>query len=266
MAIKNKKTISIILIIIFLFFLLKIGTFHFFINWFNPSLKTATKGGVETGSFLNTLQKNNLLSELDNLKDQNTELQKEVVSLRTELIKFNLLSQQVKFINQQKYHYVLSNIIGQNTEVGINYYIIDRGVDDGIREGAAVVVNDGYIVGKIAKVDKNYAYFLPVYDNHFLTSVDFLTKEPGSDVISGLAQGKHGLSMDVNYVPLDKNISGGDYVITSGAEKNIPRGLVVGQVEMVNKKIEAAFQDIVIKPLVSINDLRIVSVEVNDSL
>ncbi|MDD2647155.1 MAG: rod shape-determining protein MreC [Patescibacteria group bacterium] len=266
MAVRNKKTLSIILIIVFLFFLLKIGAFNFIADWFNPSLRAATNGGVKTGSFLNNLEKNNLLSELDNLKNQNTELQKEVVSLRAELVQFDLLSRQVGFIDQQKYHYVLSNVIGQNTEVGINYYIVDRGRDDRIREGAAVIVNDGYLVGKIAKVDKNYAYFLPIYDNHFLTSVDFLTKDPKAGVISGLAKGKHGLNMQIDFVPLDKNINNGDYIITSGVEKDIPRGLIVGQVETVERKNESAFQNIITKPLVSLGDLRIVSIEVNDNL
>ncbi len=266
MTIKHKKVIGVVLIIIALFFLLKIGLGGLLGHFFSPLLSSFNQQGLKLNSFLTAYsQKKNLLSEINQLKQQVADYQKEIVSLRSDEQKSALVEKYLQFLNQQKQTFILANIIGESYESEINYFIIDRGSDDKIKEGAALVVDDGYLAGKIVRVDKKYAYFLPIYDNHFLTSVDFLTNKPSTQLISGLAQGKHGINLEINFVPLDRNIKPGDYVITSGLEKNIPRGLIVGQVENVEKKPNKAFQNTFIKPLISLGDLRVVAVLINDN-
>jgi len=93
-----------------------------------------------------------------------------------------------------------------------------------------------------------------------LTSVDFLTAEKAGQLISGLAQGKQGLGIEVKFVPLDSPVEIGDYLITSGLEKNIPRGLMVGQVSGVEKRTDLSFQNVSIQPLISWSNMRIVTV------
>ena len=260
MAIKRRNILYFILILIALFFLFKIGFFNALTRLFNPVLGRMNKEGADINQSLSATSIKGLLSENKQLKKQIADLQKENVGLLDAAQKFDLLSQQLGFISKQKNQPVLANIIGQNEENGINYYLLDRGTDDQISVGAAVAVNDGFLVGKIAKVKKNYSYLLPLYDNHFLTSVDFLTAEKTGQLVSGLAQGKQGLGVEVRFVPLDSPIKVGDYLITSGLEKNIPRGLIVGQVSNIEKGADLSFLNVSIQPLISWSSVRIVAI------
>lgn len=264
MVIRKKHIFNLILILIVVFFLFRIGFFVFLTKLIDPLLSGLnTQGARIHGQVLAASNEKDLLSENEQLKKQIADLQKENVDLRIAAQKFTLLSQQLGFISKQKNQPVLANIIGQSIESGLNYYILDQGSDNKVQVGAAVVVNDGYLVGKIVRVDNNHSYLLPLYDNHFLTSVDLLTKNSGQ-FISGLAQGKHSSGLDVKFVPLDKQVNVDDYIITSGVEKNIPRGLIVGKVAGVDKKPNEPFQSLSIEPLVSFTDLRIVMILVSD--
>jgi len=260
MVVKRRNILYFILLLIALFFLFKIGFFNFLTRQLNPLLGGLNREGASINQAIRGMNIKDILSENEQLKKQIANLQKENVGLLDSAQRLDLLSRQLGFISKQKNRPILANIIGQNEEDGINYYLLDRGSDDEISVGAAVVVNDGFLVGKIVKVKKNYSYLLPLYDNHFLTSVDFLTTEKGGQLISGLAQGKQGLGIEVKFVPLDSPVEIGDYLITSGLEKSIPRGLIVGQVSGVEEKTDLSFQNVLIQPLISWSNVRIVAV------
>jgi rod shape-determining protein MreC len=63
----------------------------------------------------------------------------------------------------------------------------------------------------------------------------------------------------MEYVPLDKKISIGDSVVTSGLEENIRWGILIGQIVEINKKDNSIFQELTIKPLLNPN-FKIVSI------
>jgi rod shape-determining protein MreC len=260
MVIKRKSIFYFILLLIVLFFFFKIGLFNSLARYLNPLLGGLNNQGANLNQAIRRIDAKDVLSENEQLKKQVSDLQKNNADLLDSAQKLDLLSKQLGFYSKQKNSPILANIIGQDDENGINYYILDRGVDDGIAAGAAVVINDGFLVGKIIKVQKSHSYLLPLYDNHFLTSVDFLTTEKTGQLVSGLAQGKQGLGIEVKFVPLDISVKTGDYLITSGLEKNIPRGLIVGQVSNVEKKNDASFQNISIQSLISWSNTRIVMV------
>jgi rod shape-determining protein MreC len=76
----------------------------------------------------------------------------------------------------------------------------------------------------------------------------------------GLAEGDLGLSVKISFVSQSENIKVGDQVITSGLEKNIPRGLAVGRVNNVEQEVNDIWQNINAEALFNINNLNIVSV------
>lgn len=265
MVVGLKKIIFILLIFVFLLFLFKIGFFNFLDGIFRPVLIGLNERGSKLNSFfIPLINKKNLLSKIKDLENKVLQLQAENINLKLQAEENKFLRNQLKFLKFQKFNFILANIIGQRSEVGYNWYIIDRGADDGLKDGAAVIVNDGYLVGKIMKIEKNFSYFVPIFNDHFLTSVDFLAKNvtstPKMSMISGLAKGRYNLALEVDFIPIEKTVAIGDNVITSGMEEGIPRGLIVGQVENVEKKIDIPFQKAIIKPLISLEDIKIVTV------
>lgn len=76
----------------------------------------------------------------------------------------------------------------------------------------------------------------------------------------GLAEGDMGLSIKVSFVSQSENIKVGDQLITSGLEKDIPRGLAVGRVNNVEQEVNNIWQNINAEALFDVNNLSIVSV------
>jgi rod shape-determining protein MreC len=66
--------------------------------------------------------------------------------------------------------------------------------------------------------------------------------------------------MKMSFIPQSAVIKPGDSVVTSGLEEAIPRGLVIGKVLEVKSESNAMWQTAVIEPLISPDDLIIVSV------
>jgi len=83
--------------------------------------------------------------------------------------------------------------------------------------------------------------------------------------VEGLVSGKHGLVMFFDYILKNQKISVGDLVVTSGLEKNIPFGLLIGRVEKITTQSDDLFQKAILSPLISFDNLRILTVLVSQS-
>ena len=72
--------------------------------------------------------------------------------------------------------------------------------------------------------------------------------------------GDLGLTVKLNFVGQTEKINLGDIITTSGLEKDIPAGLVIGRVSQINNNQNDVWQNINIEPAVNFDNLRIVSV------
>jgi rod shape-determining protein MreC len=254
---------------IFIIFLIFIAVFILFgflnvLGFFFKPILIGLNNQIEriTQIFQPYFIKRDLLQVNKNLENKILQLQAENISLKAQARENAFLRQQLNFLNHQKYDFVLANIVGQKLEAGFNWYIIDRGKKDNLKPGLAVIIDNGYLVGKILKVEDNYSYFVPIVNRHFSSSIDFLPKNierlSKAKTVTGFIQGKHDLILEADLIPLDKDIAPGDYVITSGLESEIPAGLIIGEIESIERKRDAPFQKAIVKPLISFNDLRVV--------
>ncbi|MBU0619941.1 rod shape-determining protein MreC, partial [Patescibacteria group bacterium] len=82
----------------------------------------------------------------------------------------------------------------------------------------------------------------------------------GEDVTMGIIEGEFGLTIKMDFIPQNKRINNEDIVITSGLEKNIPKGLVIGKITRINKNNNEVWQNAIIEPLADLDNLIIVSV------
>jgi rod shape-determining protein MreC len=254
-----KKTFIYFLVIFLLIFLIRFGFFNFFANFLEKIFIALNNKSIDLVYFFKPLfLKKEILKNYKDLEKKLLEIQLENISLKIEAQENLILRKKLNFLNQFKYKYVLANVIGQRAEPGFNFYIIDKGRKDNVKEGAPVIVNEGYLIGKILKVEEERSYFVSILDPHFLTSVDFISNNLKVDTISGLARGKYNL-IEIEMIPNEKEVNIGDFVITSGLETGIPRGLIVGKVESVEKRINEQFQKAVVKPLISLSNVRIVA-------
>jgi rod shape-determining protein MreC len=73
-----------------------------------------------------------------------------------------------------------------------------------------------------------------------------------------------GLTVVMEFIPQTEDIRTGDVVVTSGLERNIPPGLVIGKVTEVNNKSNEVWQSVNIEPLVDLDELTIVAVVIDE--
>jgi len=174
-----------------------------------------------------------------------TQLELENAELRTQL---NFLKNTARHVG--------ATVIGRSLDPIGTTIVIDRGAADGIVVNRPVIVNNGYFIGKIARVDEHTSVVRLMSDFQSKTAATVDNR----DKSLGVVEGGFGLTVRLNLIPQNEVIRPGDVVITSGLEPDLPRGLAIGTVEVVEKKPQEPFQQAIIKPSADLHALTVVSV------
>ena len=249
-------TISTILVLIILHYLLVLQPIENFIinaagfvgsNIYKLSALAGNK--IDSSATGRTDREDALIEQLNKLIIENAGLkvaQTENETLRKEL----------SFVNTQKLKYVVANVIGHRTELNISGIIIDKGTNDGISDGLAVVTNGNIIMGKISYAKPSSSEVLLLNDNHS----KLIAATENQSQITGIIEGQFSLGLKMTLIPITEKIKKDDVVVTAGFEENIPKGLVVGQIADVQTLPTDLFQSAIVRIPVDNNNVTIVAV------
>ncbi|MCB9798116.1 rod shape-determining protein MreC [Candidatus Nomurabacteria bacterium] len=166
------------------------------------------------------------------------------------------LRQQLGFIQKNKLQSVGANVVGRNIDPVGNTIVLDRGSRDGVQIDSPIIVEGGVFVGKVMRVYEQTSVVRLVVDNQSKVAATVLNQ----DRSIGIVEGGLGISLQMNLIPQNEEISVGDTVVTSGLEANIPRGLILGIVQATEKEPYKPFQKAIVTPSVDVNRLGAVSV------
>jgi rod shape-determining protein MreC len=134
---------------------------------------------------------------------------------------------------------------------------IDRGTDDGVHRGDAVVNQHG-VVGRVAAASGAWATVMLVVDNN--SSTDVLVQRTRARArVRGLG-GDHDLAIKVEYLARTTDVEPGDVLITSGIGSVFPKGLRVGRVVIVERGAFGLYQEALVEPSVDFRRLEEVMV------
>lgn len=224
----------------------------------NPLLNRLYSAGSKMRIAYNEqADKRDLASVNNQLKEQLNSLVEENVRLKVLEDENNTLRSYLKFLTNKENHYAMANVISRGDVESLNQaLIIDKGNKDGLYPGLAIVSSDGNIVGKITEVKDHVSEFCLVTSNRCQFASTIMNK----DKTIGISQGDLGLTIQMNFIPQNEEIKVGDMIITSGLEKSIPRGLIIGQVRQVIKENNELWQNAKIESLSDLDDLVMVSV------
>ena len=237
----------------------------------NNLFSSTLSGLYSTGSTLrqtydNRASKEALMNRINELEIKNKNLVIEEIKLKSLEEENRLLRQNLKFQADSENKYISANVISRSNQLDLSaqnqHLIINRGIEDGIEVGQIVIsIYDnigvqGVVVGKVAQTKKN-------------TSEIFLLTNPNcelavalwsDDKTMGITKGKLGLTIEIDYIPQNKEIKIGDIVTTSGLEQKIPKDLVVGEITEIIKENNELWQKASVSPLVDLDNLTILSV------
>jgi rod shape-determining protein MreC len=200
--------------------------------------------------------------ELTDLREQNTVLEAQVSQLQTQLIVMEerLGEAQVCFAlldfgrTNPQYDYITATVIGRETSPFLQYIIIDKGTEAGVRFGMPVVTQQG-LVGRVDAVIAVAARVKLITDSTSVVNIRLQTSEIEAQ-LNGSLTGDVFLDM----IPLDENIQPGDVVLTSGLGGNYPPNIFVGQVLSTQQRENALFQTASVQPIVDFTSINAVLV------
>ena len=178
-------------------------------------------------------------AELEQLRDQNNKLQ-----------------EQLGFIKRFSDTAISASIISRTSALGNKTFVIDKGTNDGVDIGSAVVVGNGMFVGKVSRTSQSTSTVKLITNNDSATASTLLNITR----TIGIAEGMSGNLISLKFIPQDEIIEVNDLVVTSGLEDGVPGGLVIGVVNTVKIDSKTPFQEAVVEPLVDIRRYSHVSI------
>jgi rod shape-determining protein MreC len=148
---------------------------------------------------------------------------------------------------------VRSTVIGGGAAPEFRTVTIDKGTQDGLTRGMAVLAPAG-IVGRV---------ILPSARASKIQLLIDVNAGAGAIVersrAQGIVVGDGGDRLRMDYVPSSADIKAGDIVVTSGIEGIYPKGFVIGQIESVKGGV-GDYSEVVVRPAVDFSALEAVLV------
>jgi rod shape-determining protein MreC len=192
------------------------------------------------------------------LESQVSQLQTQVIQLQQQLREAQILYALLDFARARpENQYVAAAVIGRDPNPFIQYIIIDKGSDDGIRHGMPVITQQG-LVGRIDAVTAGASRIQLIVDANSAVNVRIQASQTNA-LLSGSLTG----DINLQEVPQDVVIQPGELVMTSGLGGNYPADVLIGQVVTVRKSDTDLFQTASVQPAVDFTNLRAVLVVKN---
>lgn len=190
---------------------------------------------------------NEKIEQYQILKDKNEELEKEI----------NILKEQLNINNTLTFKNIInSTVINRNLEYWYDTLTIDKGSNDGVIEGMAVLYK-GYLVGKI--IDTSYSNsIVRLLSNNRINKLS-IKIELEKDVYGLLVGYKDGCYI-VEGISDVIDIKEGALVKTTGLSENIPAGITIGIVKEVSTDNFDLAKTVLVKPGVDLNDISYISI------
>jgi rod shape-determining protein MreC len=175
-----------------------------------------------------------LQAEIDKLKLENQ-------FLKNELATADRGRALALFQASSPHRLLAARVVGTSTAPGSRVLFLDRGRNDGVQKGMAVITPDG-IAGRVTSAQPTGCQVMLVTDMNFAAGV---ISEKGR--VMGIAKGQGHASVLVEYIQNEDTVDMDEVFYTSGDDWIFPKGLPVGRVK-VSRRGRGMFKEIFIEP------------------
>jgi rod shape-determining protein MreC len=245
----------------FILLILLVVTFYFFYNlkrpprfnliesktfsavsYFQKTINTVFSFPVQVWKhyiFLIETEKKNqqLILEIKKLRQENVILQESALANER-------LRKLLEFKKNNPRQLVTAEVVGVDASLYYGSFFINKGKNDGLKKGMAVLCPDG-AVGRILKVADYFSVVLLLIDQGF--ALDALVQRTRTQ---GVVEGNGDGFCQMKYVLASEDIRLGDWVLSSGLEGFFPKGTIVGKIVSLKKDKLSAFQEVTVQPMV----------------
>jgi rod shape-determining protein MreC len=181
-------------------------------------------------------------SDIDTIQ----KLTKDNARLTAELSDYRRLQEQLGTPAFDSMKKIPAAIISRPIDALNSQYIINKGIADGVPEGAPVVVMGSVVIGFTKGLSSHSSTVETLFSRDTSVTVETVSKDEGSPSARGLLQSKFQTSLEMNTIPRDASVAVGQSVVTSHKETTIPYGMIVGTIASLEKPENAAYQSAVV--------------------
>lgn len=185
----------------------------------------------------------------ENLWDENRKLVSSISALRETQNENIRLRKLLNFEETNKLHTVLAKVIAKDVSTEFRALRINRGESAGIKKGMAVVTHEG-VVGRVLRTTSHSADIVTMLD--LLSAVDAIVERSRS---RGVVEGLTEELCQLKFALRTDDIQIGDILVSSGLGGIFPKGIPVGIVSKVRKKLFGISQEVEVRPSVDFNKL-----------
>ncbi len=167
-----------------------------------------------------------------------------------------LLRAQASFLAESGYDHVGARVIGRRIDHVHARLLIDRGTNDALEEGQAVITESGLLVGKIIETGSRISTV------ELLTDIDsrIAVASAKDGQLIGVLEGRGNGATLLTYVPSSVDVLADDLLLTAGTEEKIPPRLAIGVVNSVTRTAKDPFYQASVDPTLRIERVSFVSV------
>lgn len=257
---RNIQTIVIIVVVSGLLFLALSGyltpVFNLSLNPLISFQSWLSVRYISARDFLSTPR------DVTQLREQNAVLESQVTQLQTQLIVMEerLGEAQVCFAlldfgrTNPQYDYIAATVIGREISPFLQYIIIDKGTEQGVRYGMPVVTQQG-LVGRVDAVIASASRVKLITDSTSIVNIRLQSADIEAQLHGSLTG-----DVSLDMIPLDESVEPGDVVLTSGLGGNYPPNIFIGQVLSTQRRDNALFQTASVQPIVNFSSINAVLV------
>lgn len=203
------------------------------------------------------------LLSLGSLQGENANLNAENSRLRAELARLSevekeneSLRKEINFVKQGKYDYETAEVVAYDPSTLRGMLVVSKGGKDGLKPGMAVT-SEGYLIGRISEVAERTSKVQLITDPTSAIPVSI----QGTNV-NGIAKGELGSGLTMEKIPQGENVQSGQLIVTSGLGGEIPRGILIGEIEGVTALENSLFMSAKIRTTRNIESiLRVVIIK-----
>lgn len=202
---------------------------------FRPISSSILTIGRVTPFFKDVFSFRSIIKQNSDLVKENLEFQSQLAKLSETTYENEILKKELGFMQSQDLTKVVPAAIVAKSNGYLKSVVIDKGENDGLKTGDAVI-SQGILVGTVSAVRGNNADILLVTDFNSLIPV-ILQDSRGTGLMRG---GLTGLTIE--QIPLNITIQKNENIVTSGLGGQIPAGILIGKAGDVVSKQGEIFQ------------------------
>ncbi|WP_413584617.1 rod shape-determining protein MreC [Bdellovibrio sp. HCB274] len=186
----------------------------------------------------------NIKKQSEQLHSANNELQSRLQSMNELQIENDRLRGLLEFKQTTKMKLTSAQVIGRDLVIDHNTVTINKGTQDGLKSGMAVITTAG-VLGYIFKPEPFTAHVMLITDRYAV--VDGIVQRTRAH---GIVEGKSQTSCALKYVERTEDVKEGDLVVTGGLDNIFPKGFPVAIVESVERKTFSVSLKVDLRPVV----------------